>query len=123
MTLPHVLELGSRERGQPPPAAVVWDSLVNPSERPDRPWLDLLADEVEPRVLEAVRPHFVVWSSLWPSRPHERIRFDLRPAGGGCALRWTLTTTADPPTKSMLGHMRYRLNVLINGRLRQSYGQ
>ena len=83
-----MLELGSRERGQPAP------------------------------------PH-VVWSSLWPDRPLERISFDLRLAddGHGCALRWTLVTTDAAPTDSKLGHLRHRLNLLVNERLRLSYGQ
>jgi hypothetical protein len=67
----------------------------------------------------------VVWSSLWPDRPLEHIRFDLRLAddGYGCALRWTLITADAAPTGSKLGHMRYRLNLLVNERLRWSYGQ
>lgn len=118
-----MIELGSRERTQPPPPAIVWGSLTEPGQPAARPWLDLLPDEVPPRVLEAVKPTLVVWSSLWPDRPLDRVHFDLRPAGSGCALRWTLTTTGEPPTASRLGHLRYRLNVLINERLRLSYGQ
>jgi hypothetical protein len=116
-------ELGSREREQPAPPHVVWDSLTRPRQRSARPWLDLLEDEVEPRVLESTRPERVVWSSLWPDRPDDRITFDLRPARDGCALRWTLTTPGPAPTASKLGHLRHRLNVLINERLRLSYGQ
>jgi hypothetical protein len=86
--------------------------------------LDLLDDEVEPQVIEA-GPSLVVWSSLWLDRPRDRIRFDLRLAddGYGCALRWTLTTTDVVPSDSKLGHLRCRLNILINERLRMSYGQ
>ncbi len=87
--------------------------------------MELLDDEVEPQVIEAERPNLVVWSSLWPDRPQDRIRFDLRLAGDGygCALRWTLTTTDVAPSDSKRGHMRHRLNLLINERLRLSYGQ
>lgn len=116
-------ELGSRERAQPAPPRAVWESLVHPDRTGVRAWLNLLDDEVEPRVLERERPRLVVWSSLWPDRPHERIRFDLRADGDGSVLRWTLTTTEEPPGSSKLGHMRRRLNVLINERLRLSYGQ
>jgi hypothetical protein len=119
-----MLELGSRERGQPAPAHIVWESLTAPRKPTARPWLDLLPDEIEPRIVEAEPPSLVVWSSLWPDRPHDLIRFDLRPAGerDGCTLRWTLTTTDAPPTDSKLGHLRHRINVLINERLRYSYG-
>lgn len=74
-------------------------------------------------MLDSARPDLVVWSSLWPGRPDETIRFDLRPAGTGSLLRWTLLTPADRPDESKVGHMRFRLNVLINQRLRESYGQ
>ncbi|WP_231950848.1 hypothetical protein [Allokutzneria albata] len=120
----HMLELASRERSQPAPPAVVRESLTAFRSPSARPWLDLLPDEVEPRVLESDDPSRVVWSSLWPDRPQDRIRFDLGQAkdGYGCALRWTLITTDTAPSESKLGHMRYRLNVLINESLRKSYG-
>jgi hypothetical protein len=118
-----VHELGSRERTQPAPPSTVWESLTQPRHSGARPWLELLDDEVEPRILESADPSLVVWSSLWPDRPRDRIRFELRPAGAGCALRWTLLTPGPLPTGSRLGHLRHRLNFLINQRLRLSYGQ
>jgi hypothetical protein len=111
-------DLGSRERTQPPPPHIVWESLVAPGS-----WLELLDDEVPPRVLESAEPTLVVWSSLWPSRPDARIRFDLTPSGSETSLRWTLTTSGQTPDESKLGHLRYRLNLLINEKLRYSYGQ
>lgn len=118
-----MLELGSRTRTQPPPASIVWRSLTRPRDPAARQWLDLLDDEVDPRILESVEPTLVVWSSLWPDRPDESIRFDILPAHQGCQLRWTLLTAGSRPTESKVGHMRFRLNVLINDRLRRSYGQ
>ena len=118
-----VLELGSRMREQPTPASVVWSSLTQPRDPTARQWLDLLDDEVDPHIVECVEPALVVWSSLWPDRPDERIRFDIQPVGQGCRLRWTLLTAGVRPAESKLGHMRSRLNVLINERLRLSYGQ
>ncbi|MER7503758.1 hypothetical protein AB0L05_18235 [Nonomuraea pusilla] len=115
--------LGSRERKQPPPARVVWESLTQPRRPGTRPWLELLPGEVEPRVLRAEEPSLVVWSSLWPDRPDDEIRFDIRPDGYACALRWTLLTPGEPPDDAVLGHLRHRLNYLINGSLRYSYGQ
>lgn len=119
-----VIELGSRERKQPPPPRVVWESLSDPRRAGTRQWLELRPDEVEPRVLRAEEPELVVWSSLWPDRPDDEIRFDIRPAqDGGSALRWTLLTPGETPGPGVLGRMRYRLNFLINAQLRYSYGQ
>jgi hypothetical protein len=99
------------------------DMLVRPHDPSARHWLDLLDDEVEPRVMDSLESSLVVWSSLWPDRPDERIRFDIVPDGNGSRLGWTLLTPGPEPTASKIGHMRFRLNVLINGRLRRSYGQ
>jgi len=119
-------ELGSRARAQPAPAHVVFDSLLDPHRSGARPWLELLPDEVAPSVLAEDRPGLLVWSTLWPRHPGYRIRFDLdsEAPGGGCLLRWTLLTP-DPyePDAGHIGHLRKRLNVLVNERLRLSYGQ
>lgn len=76
-------------------------------------------------MLEQVYPTLVVWSSLWPSRPSDRIRFDIGDHSGGSMLRWTLLCPlrAPEPDASKLGHLRKRLNVLINEDLRLAYGQ
>ncbi|GLX01369.1 hypothetical protein [Microtetraspora sp. NBRC 16547] len=118
-----MIELGSRERKQPPPPHIVWESLADPRRPGGRQWLDLHPDEVDPRILQAVKPELVVWSSLWPERPDDEIRFDIRPAENGCALRWTLLTPGEVPEQAVIGHLRYRLNFLINAQLRFSYGQ
>jgi hypothetical protein len=120
-----VVELGSRERALAAPPSVVWASLADPRSAVARPWLELLDDEIEPLVLDSHRPDLVVWSTLWPDRPNERIRFEPAPApdGEGSMLRWTLTSCGPAPTTSKIGHMRFRINYLVNGRLRLSYGQ
>jgi len=102
----------------------VAESLMEPDRDPTRPWLRLLADEVRPQIVEARPPELVVWSSLWPSRPDALVRFDLAPDGrGGTDLRWTLLVAEPMPDPSKLGHLRMRLNQLINADLRYSYGQ
>jgi len=125
-----MIEIGRRRRSLPAPPHVVWRSLTEPR-RPDaRPWLRLLDDEVEPVIVEAVAPTRVAWSSIWPSRPHDRIEFDVEPDGDGTALCWTVLTPDtspeetpnDAPDASKIGHIRYRMNVLINRDLRYSYG-
>ncbi|MEV6979890.1 hypothetical protein AB0M95_01290 [Sphaerisporangium sp. NPDC051017] len=118
-----MVELGARERAQAAPAHVVWESLADPWRPGGRWWLELRSDEVEPRILRAVEPELVVWSSLWPERPDDEIRFDIRPAQNGCSLRWTLPTPGEAPEQAVLGHLRHRLNFLINAQLRFSFGQ
>lgn len=84
----------------------------------------LLDDEIEPVILEAVEPELVVWSSLWASRPDDQVRFELSSvAGGQTSVRFTLSTPADPPDRSKLGHLRKRMNTLLFADLRLSYGQ
>lgn len=75
--------------------------------------------------MEAVRPHVVVWSSLWPQRPDALIRFDLPPdaSGQGTELTWTLLMQEPEPHPALLGHLRKRINQLINAELRCSFGQ
>jgi hypothetical protein len=118
-----VLEFGSRERQQPAPPHVVWRSLAEPRRAQARTWLELLDDEVEPAVLKADEPSLVIWSSLWPGRPHDTIRFDLVAVRDATSLRWTLMAAEQLPDASKTGHLRRRMNVLINEKLRYSYGQ
>ena len=82
----------------------------------------LVSDEVAPRILEASRPDLVVWSSLWPDRPGDQIRFDLVPANySGTMLTWTLTTPGAEPDAESLRNMRFRLNFIINSELRNQH--
>jgi hypothetical protein len=118
-----MFEAGSRARTQPPPPAVVFEALVEPDRDSRRPWLHLLADEQQPRVLRTEADRLVVWSSLWPKLPDAEIRFDLEPAGVETRLRWTLLLPEPLTDVSLLGHLRKRLNVLINGTLRGTFGQ
>lgn len=118
-----MIEIGRRRRSLPAPPHVVWQSLAEPRTQHARPWLNLLDDEVEPAIVDAAAPTRVVWTSIWPSRPHDRIEFDLEPDGDGTALTWTVRTPDEAPDASKTGHIRYRMNVLINQDLRYSYGQ
>lgn len=119
-----MVEGGSRARHQPAPPDIVRAALLDPDRDPVRPWLVLLADEQRPRVLEH-REDTVVWSSLWPTRPDAQVRFDLPPdrGGSGTDLRWTLLLEEPLPDPLLLGHLRKRLNLLINGNLRYTFGQ
>ncbi|TWG22587.1 hypothetical protein FHX75_121118 [Micromonospora palomenae] len=77
-----------------------------------------------PQLLSTEAPHLVVWSSIWRKRPDARVRFDLPPdGGGGTDLRWTLFLAEPTPEPALLGHMRKRLNQLINANLRFTFGQ
>lgn len=119
-----MFEIGSRARTLPAPPAVVWESLVRPRRPGARPWLNLRADEIDPRVLRAVEPNAVVWSSLWPSRPNDEVHFELSANDlGETRLRFTLLTPDAAPDESTTGHLRRRLNELLFADLRYSYGQ
>lgn len=122
--LQGVLEAGKRKRNQPAPPFAVFEALTEPHREPRRQWLLLLDDEVEPAILEQSNPDLVVWSSIWTKRPDARIRFDLPSDGvGGTDLCWTMTVDGPIPDAPLLGHMRKRVNTLINANLRYAFGQ
>jgi hypothetical protein len=97
----------------------MYEALSDPArDQARREWLHLKDDEVAPRVLEAVRPDLVVWSSLWPDRPHDQIRFDIEDQ----RLTWTLLGEATAGDEPRLDQLRHRINVIINADLRYSFG-
>lgn len=118
-----MIEIGFRAKRLPPPQWVVFDSLVDPHRPGTRPWLSLLPDEVEPRILLAERPDRVVWSSLWPDRPRDEVHFELAPDRGDTMLTFTLLTPDHPPDESTSRHLRRRMSTLLFADLRYSYGQ
>ena len=122
-----VREMVSRRLKQAPPPHVLFEALCEPNRDPQRHWLDLLDDETPPRILESHYPDSVTWSSIWNDRPDAIIRFDLTHDatgnGVGTDLRWTLYLDDPPPADEFVGQMKYRLNLLINGNLRYSFGQ
>lgn len=116
--------MGSRLRSQPAPPHIVFESLTDPERDPSRPWLVLLTDEHPPETVDTEGSNVIIWSSLWEKRPDARIRFALMPDGGsGTRLRWTLIVSEPLPDPSLLGHMRKRLNELVNANLRYTFGQ
>lgn len=116
--------IGSRQRSQPAPPHAVFAALTNPDRDPTRPWLTLLKDEQHPAVLDSTEPDLVVWTSLWPKHPTARLHFDLPPDNhGGTHLRWTLYVDSPDLDASTVGHLRHRINTLINANLRRSFGQ
>ena len=118
-----MIEVGTRKRNQPAPPSVVFEALTQPDRGGGRPWLYLLDDEVRPEIIESAEPELVVWSSIWLERTDATIRFDLPPGSGGTDLRWTLLVQEPVPDPALLGHLRKRLNRLINADLRYSFGQ
>ena len=117
-----MLELISREKSQAPPPHIIWETLVDPHRPGARAWLTIERGEVAPQVVESEPPGHVVWSSIWPDRPLDRIRFVIQEGGSGSVLRWILETDGEPPDETRLGQMRYRINQLINGQMRDSFG-
>lgn len=124
-----MIELGRRARDLPAPPHVVFESLTDLTRLQARRWLVLLEDEVAPRVLRSDAPHTVVWSSLWPSRPHDEIHLRLSTrdlaalSSSQTMLEFTLFSPDEEPDASKLGHLRKRLNHLLFADLRFSYGQ
>ena len=120
-----MITVGSRRRNQPAPPHVLYEALTTPDRDSARPWLLLLDDEVQPEIVTAEEPSLVVWSSLWRRRPEARIRFELPGdrSGYGTDLSWELLVEEPPPDASLLGHMRRRINHLINANLRYTFGQ
>ncbi len=119
----EVVEVGRRKRELPPPPWVVWESLANPRRPQARPWLVLLDDEREPRILGTEKNKLVVWSSLWPSTPAVLIHFELASKGSaGTSLTWTLTSPHKVSDRAV-EHQRERLNQLVWADLRFSYGE
>lgn len=118
-----MLEAGNRRRSQPAPPHAIFEALTEPDRDPTRPWLLLLDDEQPPRTLQAKKPDLVVWSSIWRKRPDAIVRFELPPDGAaGTNLRWILLLENPMPEPSLTGHMRKRLNQLINANLRFTFG-
>ncbi|CAN5369650.1 hypothetical protein BH09ACT8_BH09ACT8_05130 [soil metagenome] len=116
-------EIAARRRSQPAPPWAVFEDLCDPHRQPARPWLELADDEVPPTVIEALRPTRVDWSSLWPSRPDVRLRFELSASGGESMLRWGLWVDDPVPDADLVVHLRRRIDQLVNANLRYTYGQ
>ncbi|MEO8889615.1 MAG: hypothetical protein ABI429_10060 [Jatrophihabitantaceae bacterium] len=118
-----MIEIGSRMRNQPAPPHAMFQALTEPDRDPARPWLNLLDDEQRPRVLRSDPPSALTWSSLWIKRPDAVVCFDLPDGGDGTDLRWTLYVDEPIPDAALIGHLRKRLNQLINADLRHTFGQ
>ena len=118
-----MLEIGRRRRTQAPPPHIVFEALSQPDRDPSRPWLRLLDDEQRPGILRANPPTTLVWSSLWVKRPDAVVEFDIAADGPGTRLGWTLYVEEPVPDDALVGHLRKRLNQLINADLRYSFGQ
>lgn len=118
-----MIEVGSRRRSQPAPPRVLFEALTQPDRAGARPWLNLLHDEIAPRVAESDDPALVLWTSIWLTRPDAVVRFELPPGGSGTDLRWTLLVDEPIPSAALLGHLRKGVNQLINADLWYSFGQ
>ena len=119
-----MIVIGSRSRNQPAPPHAIVDALLDPDRDPARPWLTLLDDEHRPTSMRATSPERVEWSSLWTKRPDALVVFDVGSDGGsGGNLRWTLSVDEPAPDEALIGHLRKRMNQLVNANLRHTFGQ
>jgi hypothetical protein len=117
-----VEELARRRHKLPPRPRVLWADLAEPRRDGARVWLVLAEGEQWPVTLESVENRRVVWSSLWASRPDDRIVLEISGDGGdGSTLEFTWL--AAPPLPGHASAFRYRLNQLFAQELRYSYGQ
>jgi hypothetical protein len=115
-------------RNQPAPPRAVYEALTDFDRAAGRKWLRLLDDEQRPRIVSSIPPSRVVWSSVWIKRPDAVVEFDLPAVSGGTGaggtdLRWRLLVDEPIPDDVLIGHLRKRLNTLINADLRYSFGQ
>jgi uncharacterized protein YndB with AHSA1/START domain len=117
-----VIEVRQRSKTQAPPPWKVFEALVDPDHGARWQWLALASDEVALRIVEASRPSLVVWSSIFSDRPDNLIRYEIESDGGaGTRLTWILLATEPETDRFMSQQMRYRLNLLINGNLREVF--
>jgi hypothetical protein len=110
---PEQQALADRTYRYAPPSWRIFDALTTEIEE----WVILREREVQPTVLEAVRPTSVLWSSIWPVSAGDRIRFSIESDSEGSTVRFVWTTPS-PPDDRGVGIVRYRLNQLIGGDLR-----
>jgi hypothetical protein len=118
-----MITIMSASRAQAPPANVIFESLTDPNHEGSRIWLNVRNDELWPSILEAVEASRATWSSIWPERPDARIQFDIRKAGSGTMLRWSITVAPPEPDEILAERMTKRINQIINRDLRKSFGQ
>jgi hypothetical protein len=118
----RMIEVASRTKGQDAPDWVLFEALTEPERDAARKWLFLTAGERRPEILEAQKPVLVVWSSLWDDRPGARIRFEITRWYAGSVLRWVLLVDEPTPDEATVREMRRRINTLINGNLRDTFG-
>lgn len=107
----------------PPPARVLWADLVERKVSGTRAWLTLLDDEQRPKLIKTVENEQVVWSSLWPHRPKDRIVLNVHSEDDGSSLEVVWLAGVPEPSPSQIGHIRKRLSYLLFAELRFSYGQ
>ena len=115
--------VAGQSKTQPAPPAVIWETLADPHRAGSRSWLVLGGGEIEPVVIESRHPTRVIWSSLWADRPDDRICFDIEADRQGSRLTWSLDALHPEPALETLDRMRHRINSLINGEMRLSFGR
>lgn len=117
--------IADRTRSLPAPVGIVHADLIRPTTDGPRAWLKLLPDEVPP-VTHPGGDLTLVWASIWTRHPELTIHLTCTPDGAGCRLRFVVHAPDATPgvdDDAWIGHIRRRLNQLLFGELRFSYGQ
>ncbi|WP_432509366.1 hypothetical protein [Kineococcus auxinigenes] len=116
-----VMRAAGRSTLHAPPPHVLFGTLARPGQDSNRAWLRLHPDEQQPQVVAAEEPTSLTWSSLWPELPTARIRLELSGEAGGGRLTWTLLLQDPLANASEVRRLRYRINQLVNGDLRDRF--
>ncbi len=118
-----MVEVIHRRKSQTPPPWVVWEALTSLEADASSDWLHLADGEIPPTVIAANRPDVVMWSTLWPDHEQVVIALDIVPKGDGSDLTWTILAPPGTIDDTEAKRLRYRMDTLINGKSRRSFGQ
>ncbi|MFN8076752.1 MAG: hypothetical protein U0Q15_15225 [Kineosporiaceae bacterium] len=118
-----MIEIGARTLRLPAPPRVVHADLAAPATDGPRAWWRPLDDERLPTVIDAVAPSSLAWTGMWLRRPDAAVRFELAAEDSGTRLAWRLLVEEPEPEAGLVGHLRLRVNRVLNADLRFSYGQ
>jgi hypothetical protein len=112
---PETRQVVGRRWKYAPPLGRMFEALTDERES----WLDLLADEISPQVLEATRPDLVIFQP-WVDPIIESVAIHIsRDEDSGSSLRILATAHKSTLSDEERRWTRYRLGVIFGGALRE----